>query len=103
MTSNLDKAFSYSVRELGLDTMKDSLGEFYDDAVKSHDAVHEFLLLTPSMYPKRGSSPSWHEKSSFSGTKWSGLKQALGTKLLSRGPNLGLQGVMTPCPPIMMI
>lgn len=70
MISNLDKAFSYSVRELGLDTMKDSLGEFYDDAVKGHDTVHEFLLLAPSMYPKEGPSPSWHEKSAFLTYHW---------------------------------
>ncbi len=71
MTSNLDKAFSYSVKELRLGTMKKSLGELYDDVVRSHDAIHEFLLLAPSMYPRGNSNhPSWHGKSAFLTYHW---------------------------------
>lgn len=71
MTSDLDKAFSYSVKELSLDTVKNSLREFYSDAVRSHDAIHEFLLLAPAMYPRRvARSPSWHAKSAFLTYHW---------------------------------
>lgn len=71
MRSNLDKAFSYSVKELKLGTMKKSLGELYDDVVRSHDAIHEFLLLAPSMYPRGNSHhQSWHRKSAFLTYHW---------------------------------
>ncbi len=71
MTSNLDKVFSYSVKELRLGTMKSSLRELYDDAVRSHDAIHEFLLLAPSMYPHgNANNSSWHKKSAFLTYHW---------------------------------
>jgi hypothetical protein len=70
MTSDVDKAFAHSVKELGLDTMKSSLGAFYWDAVRSHDAIHDFILIAPSMYPRTPSSPSWHGKSAFLTYHW---------------------------------
>jgi hypothetical protein len=43
----------------------------YDDVVRSHDTVHDLLLLAPSVYP-RGSTgfPSWHVKSAFLTYHW---------------------------------
>ena len=70
MTSDVDKAFAHSVKELGLDTMKSSLGAFYGDAVKSHDAIHDFILIAPSMYPRTTASSSWHRKSAFLTYHW---------------------------------
>jgi hypothetical protein len=71
LRSIVDEAFSYSVKELQLSVMKRSLRESYDKVVKSHNAVHELLLLAPSMYPRENIGlGSWHEKCAFLTYHW---------------------------------
>lgn len=61
---SIKKAYSHIIREIRLENLKDSLGVRYDKIQKTHDAIHEFMLLAPTMFPfPRGAS--WHTKSAF--------------------------------------
>ena len=60
----LNKAYSHIIEELQLDNLKESLKAKYDEVRRSHDAIHEFMLLAPKMFPfPKG--PSWHTRSAF--------------------------------------
>ena len=60
---SLDKAYSHTTEELQLDNLKESLKVKFDEVQKSHDAIHEFMLLAPKMFPHKG--VSWHTRSAF--------------------------------------
>lgn len=61
---SLNKAYSHIIKELQLGNLKESLKVKYDEVWRSHDAIHEFMLLAPKMFPfPKG--PSWHTRSAF--------------------------------------
>lgn len=61
---SLNKAYSHIIKELQLGNLEGSLKVKYDEVWRSHDAIHEFMLLAPKMFPfPKG--PSWHTRSSF--------------------------------------
>lgn len=60
---NLKKAYSHIITELHIDNLKDSLRLRFEEIRKVHDAIHEFILIAPAMFPCEG--VSWHSKSAF--------------------------------------
>ena len=70
----IGKAFSHIMRELQLDNIRKSLRYAYDKVQKGHDSIHEFVLIAPYMFPRRG--PSWHTRSAFLLYHWETLDLA---------------------------
>ena len=70
---SFEEAYSHTLKELQLDNLKESLRLEYSQIQPCHDAIHEFLLLAPTMFPS--TEVSWHSKSIFILYNW----EAFGT------------------------
>ena len=71
---SFDEAYSHTLKELQLDNLKESLHVEYTQIQPCHDAIHEFLLLAPTMFPSTG--VSWHSKSAFLLYHWEAFESA---------------------------
>ncbi|OQB05026.1 MAG: hypothetical protein BWY21_02066 [Parcubacteria group bacterium ADurb.Bin216] len=68
-------AYSHLHEEIGLDNIKYSLEIEVDGIQKAHDAIHEFLLIAPLLFPD-DESISWHSKSAFLVYHWEAFSLA---------------------------
>lgn len=71
----IDKALSHAMHEFRLDNVRPSLEAAYDEAQKSHDAIHEFILLAPKLFLSTG-EVGWEGKSAFLTYQWEAFDAA---------------------------
>jgi hypothetical protein len=70
--TNVERAYSYCIKELRLDLLKRSLEFEYSDAIRTHDAIHLLLLVAPNMFPRKETAgmKTWQRTSTFLTYHW---------------------------------
>jgi hypothetical protein len=60
----VQSAYRHTLGELGLENIKPSLKLEFESLQKAHDAIHEFMLLAPLLFPSQADE-EFHRKSAF--------------------------------------
>jgi len=76
---SLDSAVSHTLAEISLESIKKSLSMMYRKAAKSHNAIHQFILVAPKLFPspplpRKGKE--WHKNSAFLTYHWEAFHSA---------------------------
>ncbi len=69
----ISNTFYYTLKELEILNILESLKIAYPETVKTHDSIHEFMLLASLSYPKEA---SWKQKSAFLLYHWETFNSA---------------------------
>jgi len=70
-------AYRYTIQEVGLDKVKPSLRLEFERLQKAHNAIHEFMLLAPLLFPCEPCKQiSWQSKSAFFILHWEAFHHA---------------------------
>ena len=73
----IEFAYRHTIEELGLDNVKPSLRIEFGNLQKAHDAIHEFMLIAPLLFPSQENKEiSWHRKSAFLVYHWEAFHHA---------------------------
>jgi hypothetical protein len=73
----VESAYSHTVLELGFENVKPSLRADFKNLEKAHDAIHEFMLLAPKLFPSHVAKEiGWHRRSAFLIYQWEAFHHA---------------------------
>jgi hypothetical protein len=73
----LESAYRHTIEELGLDNIKPSFRAEFENLQKAHDAIHEYMLIAPMLFPSQADAETdWHRKSAFLTYQWEAFHHA---------------------------
>lgn len=73
----LESAYHHTAKELGLENVKPSLRIEFENLQKAHDAIHEYMLLAPMLFPSQiDDETGWGRKSAFLIYHWEAFHHA---------------------------
>jgi hypothetical protein len=73
----LESAYRHTIEELGSDNIKPSFRAEFENLQKAHDAIHEYMLIAPMLFPSQaGAETDWHRKSAFFTNHWEAFNHA---------------------------
>lgn len=73
----LESAYRHTIEELGSDNIKPSLRAEFENLQKAHDAIHEYMLIAPMLFPSQADAETdWHRKSAFFTNHWEAFNHA---------------------------
>jgi hypothetical protein len=73
----LESAYRHTIEELGLDNIEPSFRAEFENLQKAHDAIHEYMLIAPTLFPSQADAETdWHRKSAFFTNHWEAFNHA---------------------------
>ena len=73
----LESAYRHTIEEVGFENVKPSLRIDFESLQKAHDAIHEFMLLAPKLFPSQVPKEiGWHRRSAFLTYQWEAFHHA---------------------------